>query len=253
MISDPWRPKIDRYLDAELSDEEMRSMDAHLRECPSCAAEALQQLQLKRATKLAGQRHLASPEFRRRINEQVAGDRRKGWVWGRKTAFALAVMAVIVVGIWLSYSSREARSQLLLTELVDVHVANLAASTPVDVVSSDRHTVKPWFQGRVPFTFSLPEVEGSPFTLVGGRLAYLNHEPGAQLIYDIRGHHISVFVFREEPDFAKAFLARNSSLEVLKFYVETWSVQGLRYFVVGDASGTSIEQLSSMLRQAGNR
>jgi len=227
-------------------------MDAHLHECPSCAAEALRQVQLKQATKLASRRYTPSLEFRRRIEEQVAPRSRAGWGWGWKLAFGLAVTTAIVAAIGLSYWSRQTRSQQFLTELVDIHVADLAASKPVDVVSSDRHTVKPWFQGKVPFTFNLPELAGSPFALVGGRLTYLNHEPGAQVIYDIRSHHISVFIFRDEPDLAWAFSAPESSRDVLKFNVESWSASGLRYFVVGDASPADIQELARMLKQAGN-
>lgn len=267
MASDIWQPKIDRYVDAELSEEEMRAMDAHLRECSSCAAQALRQMQLKRATKLAARRYAPSPQFRRKIADQVianqviadqvianqVGARRPlSWRWGWAPLLAAAVMILLVAGIFLSRSSEQARSGQLLSELTDIHVANLAASSPVDVVSSDRHTVKPWFQGKVPFTFNLPELAGSPFTLVGGRLTYLDHEPGAHLIYNIGAHHISVFVFRDQPDLAHAFSTRESSRDVLKFHVESWSAHQLRYFVVGDASDESIHQLTSMWKEAGN-
>lgn len=250
MTGDIWRAKIDQYLDSELPAEEMREMDQHLRQCAACAAEALQRLQVKRATKVAGQRYVASPEFRRRISGQITGRRRSSKWWGWKPGFALAAMVVILLVVWLGYLYRLSGSQQLLTELIDVHVANLAASTPVDVVSSDRHTVKPWFQGRVPFTFSLPELEGSPFTLVGGRVAYLNHAPGAQLIYDIRSHHISVFIFRETADLA--IPANEPARELLNFNVDSWSANGLHYFVIGDASRDSIEQLCKLLKDAGN-
>lgn len=249
MTSDKWQSKIGVYLDGELSEQERRDMDAHLRECAACAASALQQLQLKRATKLAGHRYSASPEFRSRIYGQIAQNRpgrRTGWA----AALGFATFAFLILAVWLSYSSREPRSQPLLAELVDLHVANLATSTPVDVVSSDRHTVKPWFQGRLPFTFNLPELGGTPFTLVGGRVTYLNHEPGAHLIYDLRDHHISVFIFREQPDLTRAFHARDFSQQLLNFSVESWSANGMRYFVIGDASSTSIQQLSNLLRQA---
>ncbi len=121
----------------------------------------------------------------------------------------------------------------------------------MDVVSSDRHTVKPWFQGKVPFSFNLPELAGSPFTLLGGRLTYLDHEPGAHLIYNTGAHHISVFIFRDQPELAQAFSAQESSRDLLNFHVDSWSAVGLRYFVVGDASEQSIHQLTSMLK-AGN-
>jgi|SRR5438445_13863468 len=62
---------------------------------------------------------------------------------------------------------------------------------------TDRHTVKPWFQGKIPFAFDLPELQNSEFSLLGGRMTYLDQTPGAHLIYDARKHHISVFVFQE--------------------------------------------------------
>ena len=72
MADDIWQPKLDQYLDSELSAEEMRGMDAHLRECPSCSGDALRRMQLKRATRLAGQRYTPSAEFRRRIERTPA-------------------------------------------------------------------------------------------------------------------------------------------------------------------------------------
>ena len=250
MPDDSWRPKLDQYLDSELSAEEMRGMDTHLRECASCASEALRSLQLKRATRLAGQRYTPSANFRRRIERQVAAKSgaRRVWVWVPALAMAMLLLASIVtVGRWYERT----RSQQLLTELADIHVADLASSTPVDVVSSDRHTVKPWFQGKLPFTFDLPELQASGYKLIGGRVAYLEHEPGAHLLYDVGAHHISVFIFRDGPEIERVFPARDSSRRVLSFHVESWAAGGLRYFVFGDASPEAIHGLSRLLKQAG--
>ena len=250
MTEDIWRSKVERYIDAELSPQEMRAMSEHLRDCASCASDALQQLQLKRAIKIVGQCYAPAPEFRRGTHDQMRPQTRSTWFW--KPAFALVTVVVILAAVWFTYSSKRGRSQQLLTELVDIHVADLAASTPVEVASSDRHTVKPWFQGKVPFTFDLPELANSPFILVGGRLAYLNHEPGTQLIYNIRSHHISVFIFRDTPELASSFASKDARTDVLKFYFESWSAHGLRYFVLGDANPTDIQQLAGLLKQAGN-
>jgi anti-sigma factor RsiW len=252
MASDTWQPKIQGYVDAELSDQEMSGMDAHLRECAPCAAEALRLVQLKHATLLAGRRYTPSPQFRRKIADQVRARRSGVWRWVWAPGLAVAIVVLMVAGILLNRTSEQSRSQRLLAELTDIHVANLAASTPVDVVSSDRHTVKPWFQGKVPFSFNLPELAGTPFTLVGGRLAYLDHEPGAHLIYNIGAHHISVFIFREQPELDHAFSMRATSRDLLNFHVESWSADGLRYFVVGDASEPSIRELTGMLEKGGN-
>src|SRR5262249_29352046 len=132
-------------------------------------------------------------------------------------------------------------------ELADLHVATLASATPVDVISTDRHTVKPWFQGRLPFTFDLPELQGSEFTLIGGRVSYFGQAPGAHLIYQLRKHEISVFIFQDRGNMT---FPAGANAE-LSFTIETWVKNGLRYFVVGDAGAQDVEALSQLLKGAG--
>ena len=119
----------------------------------------------------------------------------------------------------------------------------------VDVISTDRHTVKPWFQGRIPFAFNLPELQNSDFSLLGGRMTYLEQTPGAHLIYDARKHHISVFVFQELSLPSKL---SDNALQPgkLSFNMETWSKGGLRYFVIGDASAADIDSLAKLFKAA---
>jgi len=137
----------------------------------------------------------------------------------------------------------------VFSEIADMHVATLASSSPVDVISTDRHTVKPWFQGKIPFSFNLPELQNSDFSLLGGRMTYLEQTPGAHLIYDVRKHHISVFVFQERA--LPARLDQNFlSQKKLPFNMETWSQGGLRYFVIGDASSADINNLVQLFKAA---
>ena len=144
--------------------------------------------------------------------------------------------------------NRSGRDQVF-SEIADLHVAALASSSPVDVISTDRHTVKPWFQGKIPFAFNLPELQNSEFSLVGGRMTYLEQTPGAHLIYDVRKHHISVLIFQERS--LPASLDKNSlSPKKLPFNMETWSQSGLRYFVVSDASAADIDRLAKLLKGA---
>ncbi len=82
----------------------------------------------------------------------------------------------------------------LVTEVSDQHIATLAANLPPQVLSSDRHTVKPWFQGKIPFSFNLPEGLPEGTKLEGANLVYLHNRPVAQLLYDIGRHRVSVFV-----------------------------------------------------------
>jgi anti-sigma factor RsiW len=113
------------------------------------------------------------------------------------------------------------------SELTDLHVTALASSSPLEVLSSDRHTVKLWFKGKIPFTFHLPELQGSEFRLLGGRVTYLEPMPGAQLIYPVRKHEIRVFIFQDRGG-QETGLPSGSS-HALSFHTRSWTQDGLRY------------------------
>lgn len=238
---------LDAYVDGELPEGELRAFESHLNSCFSCARNAVAKLQMKRAVQTAGRRYTASYEFRRRIEDNIAvkpqATRRFGW------AHQLAGLAVIAASILL-YVSLRPQPDAVYSEITDLHVATLAGSNPVDVVSSDRHTVKPWFQGKIPFTFDLPELQNSEFSLLGGRVTYLEQTPGAELIYQVRKHRISVFVFPETP--LHSSFRRNSALtRTMSFHMETWSQGGLRYFVIGDTGASDVGALAELFKKAG--
>jgi anti-sigma factor RsiW len=248
MVCESWRAKLDTYLDGEVPDEEMRTFDAHVRNCPSCSADALTRVQMKRAIQVAGKRYTPSAEFRKRMQRKIAAkpQRSLGLGW----TFAATAAAIIVVGTLTSIylGTRSGRNQVF-SEIADLHVATLASSSPVDVISTDRHTVKPWFQGKIPFAFNLPELQNTGFSLLGGRMTYLDQTPGAHLIYDVGKHHISVFVFQERS--LPARLDKDPvSPNQLTFNMETWTQGGLRYFVIGDASAANIDSLAKLFKVA---
>lgn len=251
MACESWGTQLDRYVDGELGSAEANALSTHLRTCADCAADALGRVQLKRAVSTAGtKRYLPTADFRAKITKLAAGTPRRQRRWHWKILAVSAGVAVILAIVADVYINRDrARRQQVYSELADLHVAALASATPVDVVSSDRHTVKPWFEGKIPFTFNLPELQGSNFTLVGGRVTYLAQTPGAQLIYQLRKHEISVFIFQDRGEEAARLPSR--PVQALSFTMETWTHNGLRYVVVGDVGGDDIEALSKLLRGAG--
>ena len=251
MVCECWKEKLDTYLDNELPEEEMRSFDAHVRGCTSCSADALARVQMKRTVQVAGKRFTPSAEFRRRMQQSIAPKPHRSFRLGWMLAAAAA--AILVAGALTStYMGNRYGRDHVYSEIADLHVATLASSSPVDVISTDRHTVKPWFQGKIPFAFNLPELQNSEFTLMGGRMAYLDQTPGAQLIYDVRKHHISVFVFQERS--LQTGLDENSlSPKKVPYNMQTWSQGGLRYFVIGDASAGDIDSIAKLFKAAGSQ
>jgi len=165
---------------------------------------------------------------------------------GATAAVALLLIAGLVT---MSVRQQQLQREHMFSELADLHVATLASANPVDVLSTDRHTVKPWFQGKIPFTFNLPELQNSEFTLVGGRVTYLGQAPGAELIYQIRKHQISVFIFQDRA-VGRDLGSGSSSQKELSFNLQSWTQDGLRYFVIGDAGSNDIHTLADMLKKA---
>ena len=247
MGCEQWREKLDLYVDGELDATAANALGTHLRECSVCATDVLGRVQIKRSVQMAGKRYTPSAEFRSRIAKSVAAKprRRASWYWKILAVPALAVI-ILSLAVNLFVGRENARRQRVYSELADLHVSALASATPVDVLSTDRHTVKPWFQGKIPFSFNLPELQGSEFTLLGGRVTYLEQTPGAHLIYQVRKHEISAFIFQD-----RAVAAGSGAQKDQSFNLETWSESGLRYFVIGDASSDDIEKLADFLKAAG--
>jgi anti-sigma factor RsiW len=248
MVCESWKTKLDTYLDGELPEQEMRTFDVHVRSCQSCSADAVTRLQMKRSIQGAGKRFTPSADFRKRVQHSIALKPQRSFLpaW----VFAATAAVVLVVGVLtLTYSGTRSGQDQVYSEIADLHVATLASSSPVDVISTDRHTVKPWFQGKIPFAFNLPELQNSEFSLLGGRMTYLDQTPGAHLIYDVRKHHISVFVFQER-SLATQLKGNALASEKLPFNMETWSQGGLRYFVIGDTSTADLDNLAKLFKAA---
>jgi anti-sigma factor RsiW len=244
MACDEWKSRIDTYLDGELTADEMRSLDSHVRSCPTCAADVLARVQLKRAIKVSGKRFAPSPELRKKV---LSPARRGKQIWGWATA---AIAAILLIALGIGYVGQQsARRNQVFAELADLHVATLASANPVDVVSSDRHTVKPWFEGKIPFTFNLPELQNSEFSLIGGRVTYLGQRPGAQLIFLIRKHRISVVIVQDQ-GWPTWFMSGSGVQQKLSFNQQTWKSNGLRFFIVGDAPPADIARLGDLLKNA---
>ncbi len=237
-----WRQKTVLYADDELDPATQEQVAAHLQGCAECSAALAEQLQWKKSVRLAGRRFTAPPELRRNIRQklQVRETRSPSWRW----AFSAAVL-LLVVALGLLMLGPRQQPDILASEIVDQHISTLASQNPVDVVSTDRHTVKPWFQGRLPFAFNLPELANSPFTLLGGRSVYVQQSPAAELLYEIRKHKISVFIFKALDD-----KAPKDGDNRLSFTVQHWSQGGLQYYLVTDTTKEDAAKLMALFQEA---
>jgi anti-sigma factor RsiW len=234
---------LQMFVDNELDSPESARVAEHLRECAPCSREIANVVRLKRVTHQAGQRFTPSAAFQRKMMARYSSPtpaRR----WWKSIALAVPSLAAIVLAVALVVVSNDSRGKVTGRELADLHVATTASVSPVDVVSSDRHTVKPWFAGKLPFTFNVPELQGSPYELLGGRMAYLNQAPAAQLFFKYGNHRVSVFIAQESAVSHRGVQAPSN------FTVMHWNVNGLSWFLVTDASPSTMEDLVDRCKKA---
>jgi anti-sigma factor RsiW len=243
MTCELWREQIGPYIDGELASSHEAEVTTHLRSCPDCNAFTAEAIHLKRAVANVGHRYQPSAEFRNKIIDSMAGrstsPRRAPFL-----AFGLSVALLIVMaGALITW--RAAKPDVN-RELADIHLSTLASSNPVDVISTDMHTVKPWFQGRVPFTFNLPELAGSPFTLAGGRVIYLHGSPCALLLFQYRLHRISMII-------GPTSLLSSSDRQLSNgFHVVRAEHNGYDYVTIGDAGVDTLNDLSQRMQSVQN-
>jgi anti-sigma factor RsiW len=237
---------IGAYLDGELLPDQAAVVQEHLGSCMRCSSEIAEIARVQRSLRSARAHFAPSAEFRRKVLKQISRPKRRSrlfWTMPLGVAFATAIL--LTTFAWIGNARRSAA----FTEMADLHVNALSSTNLVDVISTDRHTVKPWFQGKIPFSFNLPEFRGTEYTLVGGRMVYFHQHPGAQLIVSMNQHKISVLIFRESMELGRTFMESAVLDRRTSFGIEAWQSRQLRFVLVSDADPAGIDNLARLLKQ----
>jgi anti-sigma factor RsiW len=240
--------QVDAYLDGELAASDAVELEAHLAACQTCGRFRDDRLALRKAI-AARMPRLDAPEFlRARVHSalrQAAGSsparRPASLLAARWLAFA-ATIAVVAVGSWRLGVVQSASSNLT-DEVLASHVRSLMPGHLSDVVSSDQHTVKPWFDGKLDFSPPVHDFSGRGYPLLGGRLDYLNGRPVAALVYGRRRPIINVFVW---PAAGSEGAAR--PVERRGYHLLHWSTPELAYWVASDLGLSELTDFAELLR-----
>jgi anti-sigma factor RsiW len=266
--------EIESLVDRELDDEQSAHAEEHLAACHECSTRALAVTQLKQAIREGAVRYQPSPAFQRRMMQtperarQVEGretsertadrikDRaRRAW-WlpsmlplAASLLIVIALGAALVVGISggiLGGITAGTHRDSLAAEALDQHIAMLAGGAAPEVLSTDKHTVKPWFQGKLPFAFNLPDALPAETTLEGANVTYVQGEPAAELIFHIRKHRASVFVTAKRTSLwrTNAVFARSG------FHLVVEETGTLRLIGVSDVDAGALQALIRALAAA---
>ncbi len=238
------------YLDGELDLVSALRLERHLQDCPACG-EAYQRLRaLQGALRSAPLRWGAPSALEGRVRSVLRESGRPPlrFPLSRKRLGVAAAAALLALAGWALARAWLApgADDLLAQQVIAAHVRSLLAERRVDVISSDRHTVKPWYQGRLDFPPEVPDLEAEGFHLLGGRLDYLSERPVAALVYQRRKHLISLFTWpaAEEGNQPPRAATRQNQ------HVVRWAQGGMNYWAVSDLNAEELWQFAEAVRAA---
>ena len=244
------RDLVDAYLDRELELEKTLEMEQHFRECATCSEAHEEARKLRTALSEGGLYYRAPADLRTRIRaltQDPAGraTRSRSFAW-RTMAFGvpLALAAVLALAI-VPLLQSPMTADLVEDEIVSGHVRSLMVNHLTDVPSSDKHTVKPWFDGKLDFAPTVVDLADLGFPLIGGRLDYIDDRSVAALVYGRQKHFINVFVWpsTKERDLGERRSSRHG------FNVIHWNAAEMTYWAVSDLNASELEEFAGAVRE----
>ncbi|MFL5617562.1 MAG: anti-sigma factor family protein [Gemmatimonadaceae bacterium] len=246
---------LSAYVDGELPPDRAMEIADHLTSCAECARDYEATLATVRTARegLAGYR--APDMLRARIRaslreesrptvERVAPGKRRAWRIPWNVVAAAVVVAVASSGLTMVAAGRRASESPVAEEVLASHIRSLMPEHLTDVRSSDQHNVKPWFNGRLDFSPTVPRLEEQGFPLLGGRVDYVHGRPVAVVVYGRRQHVINVFSWPASQDGATAPAPQTRN----GYNLEGWRQGGVEYWAVSDLNRAELRQFVGMVR-----
>jgi anti-sigma factor (TIGR02949 family) len=240
--------RLHAYFDGELDAMGAAEFERHLESCPDCEARLAAEDKLRSA--LAGaQLYARAPETLRKklqtalpkaaIPPEVRDPKasvEKSWRW---LAIAASVILAAILGThYLEKMNRYSQQQAMAAVIVDAHLRSLQPGHLEDVISTDQHTVKPWFDGKIDFAPPVRDFANDGFPLLGGRLDVIDSRTAAALVYGRRKHIVNVFVEKAQPGDSQ-----DASGELQGYHWISWQQGGFTITAVSDAAYADLDQL----------
>jgi anti-sigma factor RsiW len=240
-------------LDGELDAGHARDVEAHIAACLDCASQLQQYRALHDVISVVDLGFTAPLSLRRRIDAALpsghpalAPNRRlvlRGFAMGSMASAAAAATVMFAI-------VRSDQDQRIFSEVISAHLRSLQAEHLTDVETSDQHTVKPWFNGKLDIAPPVVDLTAKGFTLLGGRLDYLDGKAVAALAYKRRRHIINLFA---EPRSANAIGQGPTMASVQGFNIRHWSEDGFDFWAVSDINADELTEFSNEIAAAVGR
>jgi anti-sigma factor RsiW len=245
-------PLLQAYFDGELDVVRSVEFEEHLKTCAACSGK-LHEQQILRQSLRSSNLYEASPEsLQSRIRASLPGDKvhlKLIPMWRRSAIRWSVVAAALVIAVLLGMRAipnivGQRHTSLIAQEIVASNIRSLQPGHLFDVQSTDQHTVKPWFDGKLDFSPPVVDLASAGFPLIGGRLDYIDQRDVAALIYQRRKHFINVFVWPGSTGF--------SSKQTIKswqgYNVMRWSRGGFQFWAVSDVSPSDLANFVQLLK-----
>jgi len=239
------KPLITLYADGELDTARSLELERHLQDCSVCAKEWRDLQGLQEAVRQEGLYFPAPVELRRKLLAELRTQTRRpaatniwSWKWlsAAMSGAAITCVALLVVSVF----NQPPAGDRLTPELVSSHIRSLMANHALDVVSTDQHTVKPWFNGRLDFSPPVKDLATQEFPLIGGRLDYVGGRSVAALVFRRHQHVINLFIWPvHEPDTQPRSLTSSQGYHVIH-----WSAAGMTLWAVSDLNPTELMEFA---------
>jgi anti-sigma factor RsiW len=244
---------LSSYMDDELMREEQQAVRDHLATCADCAREEQALALTSRRIKESFMRHSTPDVLKARIRNALAQDdaftpppaQTSPRVWPRWPALAAAGLIVAVASSTLTVTlmRQSAARNTLAGAIADSHIRSLMPGHLTDVVSTNQHQVKPWFNGRVDLSPAVPNLDSAGFPLAGGRVDYIDGHAVAVVTYTRRQHVINVYARPTDERSRSANASRNG------FHMIEWQSGGLDYWAVSDLNRAELEQFIALFKR----
>ena len=250
MTNHAQRNLLHAYLDDELDLVRSMELEDHLVECGDCAHEVDSYRALHETMQAANLRYEAPAEFRSRLEGELHKEVRPEvqpvvvrrvipwWSWAAVAACVVLASATFLVNLGNRGEKR------LMAEVVSDHVRSLMAGHITDVVSTDQHTVKPWFTGKLDFSPQVRDLSADGIELLGGRLEYLDGHNAAAIVYQKRKHVINVFTWPSSGADEEPSVSAQQGFNLL-----AWREGGMYYCAVSDLNRQELTEFVGMLRK----
>ena len=246
MNCDDIKPLLNAGVDNEIGPAQRIDFKAHVERCSSCARDIESLLSVRRSIRGALPYYSAPAHLRNQVRMAMRGagyfeEMPRRMEWRRSGAVAAAIVLCALVSAPFLVNSRNQR-QLVAEDLLSAHERALAGRS-VDVISSDQHTVKPWFNGKLPYSPPVIDLRADGFPLEGGRVDYVGERPVAALVYGRRLHKIDVFVWPDVHEKAPpGHFERNGYSEI------SWMKDNFRFTAISDLNAAEMTTFTVLLQ-----